>query len=89
MFALTGNLRLKPEALWFAWQHRYWSAEREREIGTVMALKAQRNLVLRLLVDNGVRERDMWTPPVWERWLDFSDASGNHGCWFELQLWKC
>ena len=28
---------------------------REREIGTVMALKAQWNLVLRLLVDNGVR----------------------------------
>ena len=27
---------------------------REREIGTVMALKAQRNLVLRLLVDNRV-----------------------------------
>ena len=54
-----------------------------------MALKAQWNLVLRLLVDNRVRERDMWTPPVWERWLDFSDASGNHGCWFELQLWKC
>ena len=21
--------------------------------------------------------------------FDFSDASGNHACWFELQLWKC
>ena len=21
--------------------------------------------------------------------FDFSDASGNHGCRFELQLWKC
>ena len=49
------TLRLEPEALSFAWQYRYWGAEREREIGTVMALRAQWNLVLRLLVDNGVR----------------------------------
>ena len=35
---------------------RHWSVEREREIGTVMALKARWNLVLRLLVDNGLRE---------------------------------
>ena len=25
------TLRLEPEALLFAWQCRYWSAERERE----------------------------------------------------------
>jgi hypothetical protein len=32
--------------------------QREREIGTVMALKAQWNLVLRLLVDDGVRKKE-------------------------------
>ena len=55
---------------------------REREIGTVMALKAQWNLVLRLLVDNGVSFVCLFgnVDP------DFTDASGNQGCWFELQL---
>ena len=57
-----------------------------------MALKAQWNLVLRLLVDNG-----LWVSMVRVNFVclfgnvgfDFSDASGNHGCRFELQLWKC
>ena len=72
------TLRLKPEALWFAWQYRYWSAEREREIGTVMALKAQWNLVLRLLVDNGVKEKETFGYHLFGNVdLDFSDASGN------------
>ena len=50
------TLRLKFEAVWLAWQFRHWSAERERErkVGTVMALEARWNLVLRLLVDNGL-----------------------------------
>ena len=57
MFALTGNLRLRLEAWWFAWQLGT-EVLRERELGTVMALEARRNLVLkvRLLVDNGLRE---------------------------------
>ena len=70
------TLRLKPEALLFAWQYRYWSAE--REIGTVMALKAQWNLVLRLLVDNGVREKETCGYHLFGNVdLDFSDASGS------------
>ena len=47
-----------------------------------MALKAQWDLVLRLLVDNGVSCVCLFGNVD----LDFSDASGNQGCWFELQL---
>ena len=51
---------------------------REREIGTVMALKAQWNLVLRLLVDNGVREKETCGHHLFGNVdLDFSDASGS------------
>ena len=49
-----------------------------------MALKAQWNLVLRLLVDNGVRVNCVCLFGNVD--FDFSDASGNQGCWFELQL---
>ena len=62
---------------------------REREIGTVMALKAQWNLVFRLLVDNG-----LWVSMTRVNFVclfgnvgfDFSDASGNHGCQFWIAV---
>ena len=51
---------------------------REREIGTVMALKAQWNLVLRLLVGDGVREKETCGHHLFGKVdLDFSDASGS------------
>ena len=52
-FALV-TLELEFEAVWLAGQFRHSSAERERKVGTVMALKTRGNLVLRLLVDNGL-----------------------------------
>ena len=43
-----------------------------------MALKAQWNLVLRLLVDNGVREKETCGYHLFGNVdLDFSDASGS------------
>ena len=54
-----------------------------------MALKAQWNLVLRLLVDNGVKEKETCGYHLFGNVdFDFSDASGRHP-WIELQLWKC
>ena len=53
------TLKLKPEAVWCLPGSLGTGVlrEREKKVGTVMALKARWNLVLRLLVDNGLREK--------------------------------